>query len=206
MSRALVANRQIRVMCTRTPSMRRSSNEDVTSPSEKWALIVNCVRHRSTMFSQSIATSQQSLNGQIVSMWPNRLHTSHSACGQFCSECPISSHVLHWWYGQSDDLLVLCWNRTRNIACWDDWLLCALAVRMSCKMCIRSRDVRRCCSECRHDSCTLCYIRVGGALHLCIPCNIWGNFDIRSRDLRSYSDRKPSRRGREVHNGTNQLV
>ena len=60
------------------------------------------------MFSQSIATSQQSRNGQIVSTWPNRLHTSHSACGQFFSEWPISSHVLHWWYGQSDALLVLC--------------------------------------------------------------------------------------------------
>jgi hypothetical protein len=69
---------------------------------------VNCVRHISRMFSQSIATSQQSRNGQIVSTWPNRLHTSHSACGQCFSEWPISSHVLHWWYGQSDALLVLC--------------------------------------------------------------------------------------------------
>ena len=90
------------------PSMRRSFNEDLTSASEKWALIVNCVRHRSRMFSQSIATSQQSRNGQIVSTWPNRLHTSHSACGQCFSEWPISSHVLHWWYGQSDALLVSC--------------------------------------------------------------------------------------------------
>jgi hypothetical protein len=71
-------------------------------------------------------------------------------------------------------------------------------------MCIRSRNARRCCSECRYDSGTLCYI--DGALHLCIPCNIWGNFDIRLRDLRSYSDRKPSRRGREMQNGTNELV
>ena len=69
---------------------------------------MNCVRHISRMFSQSIATSQQSRNGQIVSTWPNRLHTSHSACGQCFSEWPISSHVLHWWYGQSDALLVLC--------------------------------------------------------------------------------------------------
>ena len=69
---------------------------------------MNCVRHLSRMFSQSIATSQQSRNGQIVSTWPNRLHTSHSACGQCFSEWPISSHVLHWWYGQSDALLVLC--------------------------------------------------------------------------------------------------
>jgi hypothetical protein len=60
------------------------------------------------MFSQSIATSQQSRNGQIAFTWPNRLHTSHSACGQRFSEWPISSHVLHWWYGQSDALLVLC--------------------------------------------------------------------------------------------------
>ena len=69
---------------------------------------MNCVRHISRMFGQSIATSQQSRNGQIVSTWPNRLHTSHSACGQCFSEWPISSHVLHWWYGQSDALLVLC--------------------------------------------------------------------------------------------------
>jgi hypothetical protein len=96
------------------------------------------------------------------------------------------------------------WNCTRKIPCRDNWLICALVVRISCKMCIPSRNVRRYCSECRYDSGTLWCS--DGALYRCIPCNILGNLGIRLRDFRSYSDRKPSRRGREMQNGTNQLV
>jgi hypothetical protein len=69
------------------------------------------------------------------------------------------------------------WNCTRNIACRDNWLLCALAVRISCKWCTRARNVRRCYSEGRFDYGTPCFY--DGGLHLCIPCNIWGNLDIR---------------------------
>ena len=116
----------------------------------------------------------------------------------------------------------VCSNCRRNIVCRDNWLLCALvvrisckacldnrllcalAVRISCKMCTRARNVRRCCSEGRYDEGTPCFF--DGVLHLCILCNNWGILDIRLRDLRSYSDCKPSRRGREMQNGTNQLA
>ena len=190
---------------------------------------MNCVRHISRMFSQSIATSQQSRNGQIVSTWPNRLHTSHSACGQCFSEWPISSHVLHWWYGQSDALLVLCLLELQAEHSLSGQLasLCPC-----CSHKLQSSASGQFCSECpisshvlhwwygqSDDLLVLCrlelhaehtlsgQVRFGHAfcffdraLHLCIPCNNWGNLYIGLRDLRSYSDCKPSRRGREMQN------
>jgi hypothetical protein len=119
----------------------------------------------------------------------------------------------------------VCSNCRRNIVCRDNWLLCALVVRISCKAqhpgnfvpnvlfhrtcCTGGMGNRMICSSyvgwnctrnipCRgrYDSGTLCFF--DRALHLCIPCNNWGNLYIRLRDLRSYSDCKPSRRGREM--------
>ncbi len=48
--------------------------------------------------------------------------------------------------------------------------------RVSRRMCIRARNVRRCCSECRCDSGALRCVH--GALHLCLPSSIWGSILI----------------------------
>jgi hypothetical protein len=147
------------------------------------------------------------------------LHAEQSLSGQLASLCPSCSHKL-----QSSPWAILlrmpnfrtCCTRgvgnrmtcssyagsncTQNKACLDNRLFCARVGRISCKLCIRARNVRRpgCCSECRYDSGTPCCF--DGTLHLCILCNYWDSLCIRLLDFRSYSDRKPSRRGPEIQN------
>jgi hypothetical protein len=151
----------------------------------------------------SLEMGRSYLRGQIDCTHRTRPAGNAFRSGQFYRTCctgGMGSRMLCSSY--------VCSNCRRNIVCRDNWLLCALVVRISCKAqhpgnfvpndlfhrtcCTGGMGNRMICSsyvgwnctrnipcQGRYDSGTLCFF--DRALHLCIPCNNWGNLYIRLR-------------------------